>query len=154
VINRLSPLDNYMVPGNRHQTFETTVGRGIVGICYESAYSRLFWHQARNGGEFIVTVSNNDPYPEWMMQQHHALDVQRAVELDRWAIRVTNTGLSGLVDSHGRTRWLLDPQAYGLAKGQLYRHQGQSLYGLLGDWLTPVLLVTGVCLALIYRRSA
>jgi apolipoprotein N-acyltransferase len=151
VINRLSPLDSYMIPGDIDQTFDTTVGVGIVGICYESVYSRLFWHQARNGGEFIVTASNNDPYPLWMMQQHHALDVQRAVELDRWAIRVTNTGLSGLVDSHGRTQWLLPPQEYRLGLARLYRHQNQSVYGRWGDWLTPILLIAGVGLGVRHR---
>ena len=151
IINRLSPLDSYMIPGELDQTFNTSLGTGIVGICYESAYSRLFWHQAKNGGEFIVTASNNDPYPTGMMMQHHALDVQRAVELDRWAIRITNTGLSGLVDSHGRTRWLLAPQVYQLAKGRLYRHQNQSLYGAWGDWVTPVLLLGGIGLGALGR---
>ena len=151
VINRLSPLDSYMVPGDLNQTFETSIGTGIVGICYESVYSRLFWHQARHGGEFIVTASNNDPYPVWMMQQHHALDVQRAVELDRWAIRVTNTGLTGLVDSHGRTRWLVEPQDYRLRVGKLYRHSQLTLYGSWGDWLTPGLLGVGLVCAGVRR---
>jgi len=153
VINRLSPLDSYMIPGDVDQTFTTSVGTGIAGICYESVYSRFFWHQARNGGEFIINASNNDPYPPWMMEQHHALDVQRAVELDRWAIRVTNTGLSGLVDSHGRTRWLLEPLEYRLAVGQLYRHPNNSLYAAWGDWLTPALLIGGLGLGVIYRRT-
>lgn len=151
VINRLSPLDSYMVAGSPDQTFDTSVGVGIAGICYESVYSRLFWLQAHNGGEFIVTASNNDPYPHWMMMMHHALDVQRAVEIDRWAIRVTNTGLSGLVDSHGRTRWLLEPQTYGLQTGTLYRHRHPSLYGAWGDWLTPFLLAIGLGLAVLHR---
>jgi apolipoprotein N-acyltransferase len=153
IINRLSPLDSYMVPGDLDQTFTTSVGTGIVGICYESVYSRLFRHQARNGGEFIITASNNDPYPPWMMQQHHALDVQRAVELNRWAIRVTNTGVSGLVDSHGRTQWLLPTQDYRLAVGTLYRHDQLSAYGAWGDWLTPILLGAGLLAGLRHRRS-
>jgi apolipoprotein N-acyltransferase len=144
LIDRLSPLNSYMVPGDLDQRFDTSLGVGIVGICYESVYSRLFLHQARNGGEFMLTASNNDPYPLWMMQQQHALDVQRAVETDRWALRVTNTGLSGLVDGHGRSRWLVKPQEYRLATGTLYRHQHRSLYVAWGDWLTPLLLAAGL----------
>ncbi len=140
VINRLSPLDSYLVPGSSAQTFATSLGVGIVGICYESAYSRLFRRQTLAGGEFIVTASNNDPYPTWMMAQHHGLDVLRAVESDRWAIRVTNTGLSGLVDSHGQTTWLGQPDALIMYKGTLYRHSHHSLYIAWGDWLTPLLL--------------
>lgn len=145
LISRLSPLDSYLVPGAPRQRFETSVGIGIVGICYESAYSRLFRRQAQAGGEFIVTASNNDPYPVWMMRQHHGFDVLRAVESDRWALRVTNTGLSGLVDNHGRTLWLGAPQTYLTHRATLDRRQGLTPYVRWGDWLTPLLLgLTGV----------
>jgi hypothetical protein len=33
-----------------------------------------------------MTASNNDPYPPRMMAQHHAHDVMRAIESDRWAV--------------------------------------------------------------------
>lgn len=140
LINRLSPLESYLVPGPTNQRFDTSLGQGIVGICYESAYSRLFRRQVREGGEFIVTASNNDPYPVWMMQQHHGFDVLRAVESDRWAIRVTNTGLSGVVDNHGRTRWLGQPHTYLTHRATLDRRQTLSPYTRWGDWLTPLLL--------------
>ncbi|WP_052049783.1 apolipoprotein N-acyltransferase [Leptolyngbya sp. KIOST-1] len=140
LISRLSPLDSYLVPGQPRQQFATSVGRATVGICYESAYSRLFRRQTQAGGEFIVTASNNDPYPVWMMQQHHGLDVLRAVESDRWAIRVTNTGLSGLVDNHGRTLWLREPQTYLVHRAELERRQTLTPYVRWGDWLTPLLL--------------
>ncbi|HIK44537.1 MAG TPA: apolipoprotein N-acyltransferase [Leptolyngbyaceae cyanobacterium M65_K2018_010] len=138
-ISRLSPLNSYLVPGSPQQTFATQAGVGIVGICYESAYSRLFRRQALAGGEFIVTVSNNDPYPLGMMAQHHGFDVLRAVESDRWAIRVTNTGLSGLVDNHGRTHWLGAPNRFLVYRATLYRHLTLTPYVTWGDWLTPLL---------------
>ncbi|MBD2105548.1 apolipoprotein N-acyltransferase [Nodosilinea sp. FACHB-13] len=149
LISRLSPLDSYLVPGASEQRFETSVGQGIVGVCYESAYSRLFRPQVRNGGEFIVTASNNDPYPVWMMRQHHGFDVLRAVESDRWALRVTNTGLSGLVDNHGRTLWLGEPHTYLTHRATLDRRHTLTPYIRWGDWLTPLLL--GVTLVLGWR---
>jgi len=142
VINRLSPLDSYLTPGPAVQRFESTLGPVAVGICYESAYSRLFRRQVRQGGRFIVTTSNNDPYPPWMMTQHHALDVMRAVETHRWAVRVTNTGLSALVDSQGRTLWQLPPRTYALQIAQVYSQQDQTLYTRWGDWLGPTLVVS------------
>jgi apolipoprotein N-acyltransferase len=151
LINRLSPLDSYLVPGQPGQSFATSVGQSIVGICYESAYSRLFRHQAQAGGEFMVTTSNNDPYPVWMMQQHHGFDVMRAVESDRWALRVTNTGLSGLVDNHGRTLWLGEPQTTLTHQASLERRQTLTPYIRWGDWLTPLLL--GATLVLGWRQG-
>lgn len=144
IIQRLSPLDSYLVPGEPGQRFETSLGVATVGICYESAYSRLFRQQTRQGGQFIITASNNDPYPPGMMAQHHAFDVLRAVESDRWAVRITNTGLSGLVDNRGRTQWLGPPHQTLTHLASLHLRQTQTLYVRWGDWLLPVLLGSSV----------
>jgi apolipoprotein N-acyltransferase len=148
LINRLSPVEASMVPGEFDQEFNTPVGRAIAGICYESAFSRLFRVQAANGGEFILTASNNDPYSSTMMFQHHAQDVMRAVETDRWAARVTNTGYSGIVDPHGRTLWLSDNNIYEIHAENIYRRQTRTLYVQWGDWLTPLLLVSALAVGL------
>ncbi|MEY3298791.1 MAG: Apolipoprotein N-acyltransferase, partial [Cyanobacteriota bacterium] len=140
IIQRLSPLESYLVPGQPGQRFETSLGVATVGICYESAYSRLLRQQTHQGGRFIVTASNNDPYPPGMMAQHHAFDVLRAVESDRWAVRVTNTGLSGLVDNRGRTRWLGPPHQTLTYLATLDLRQTQTPYVRWGDWLLPLLL--------------
>jgi apolipoprotein N-acyltransferase len=152
LINRLSPVEASMVPGELEQQFDTPVGRAIAGICYESAFSRLFRVQAANGGEFILTASNNDPYSRTMMFQHHAQDVMRAIETDRWAARVTNTGYSGIVDPHGKTRWLSDNNIYEIHADTIYRRQTRSLYVQWGDWLTPLLLILGLTVGLGIRR--
>jgi apolipoprotein N-acyltransferase len=149
-IGRLSPLDNYLVPGSPQQQFTTQLGPAIVGICYESAYSWLFREQARSGGEFILTASNNDPYPPRMMIQHHALDVIRAIESDRWAVRATNTGLSGVVDPQGRTLWLATPNIYVTHIANIYRRQTLTPYVRWGNWVLVILW--GVSLMFIFRQ--
>ncbi|MBD2071168.1 apolipoprotein N-acyltransferase [Leptolyngbya sp. FACHB-671] len=148
LINRLSPVEASMIPGALEQQFDTPVGRAIAGICYESAFSKLFRVQAANGGEFILTASNNDPYSSTMMFQHHAQDVMRAIETDRWAARVTNTGYSGIVDPHGKTRWLSDNNIYEIHADTIYRRQTRSLYVQWGDWLTPLLLISALTVEL------
>ncbi|WP_008311469.1 apolipoprotein N-acyltransferase [Leptolyngbya sp. PCC 6406] len=140
IISRLSPLEGSLYPGALPTGLETPFGRAIVGICYESAYSDLFRRQAVRGGEWIMTASNNDPYPPRMMLQHHAQDVMRAIETDRWALRVTNTGISGVVTPRGETRWLAPHHEYVTHLEQIYRRRTQTLYVRWGDWLTPLLL--------------
>ncbi|MBD0335492.1 MAG: apolipoprotein N-acyltransferase [Cyanobacteria bacterium Co-bin13] len=154
LIGRLSPLDNYLVPGEPEQQFTTRLGSAIVGICYESAYSWLFREQARNGGEFILTASNNDPYPPRMMIQHHALDVIRAIESDRWAVRATNTGLSGIVDPQGRTLWLATPGTYTTHLATLYRRQTTTPYVRWGSWSLLILWSLGSALIFIQRDKS
>lgn len=148
LISRLSPISSSLLPGRSDQLFETSFGPAIIGICYESAYSNLFRLQAAKGGAWIMTASNNDPYPPRMMRQHHAQDVMRAIESDRWAARVTNTGISGLVTPHGETLWLSEPNQYATYLAQVYRRHTRTLYVRWGDWLTYMLLMSVVVLSL------
>jgi apolipoprotein N-acyltransferase len=148
VISRLSPVSSSLVPGKSSQMFTTPFGPATIGICYESAYSELFRQQTANGGEWIMTASNNDPYPPRMMMQHHAQDLMRAIESDRWAVRVTNTGISGIVTPHGQTQWLSTPNQYVTHLAPIYRRQTQTLYVRWGNWLTYSLLAGAIVLTL------
>jgi apolipoprotein N-acyltransferase len=143
IVDRLSPLNAHLVAGDPAQVFDTPFGRAIVGICYESAFSEHFRRQTARGGEFILTASNNAHYAKTMPAQHHAQDVIRAIESDRWAARATNTGYSSLVDPRGRTIWLSGINTYEIHAGTIYRRQAQTLYVRWGDWLTWSLLGLG-----------
>jgi apolipoprotein N-acyltransferase len=144
ILRRLSPMRMGMVPGSSHQIFETPFGRAIVGICYDSVFSELFRAQAAAGGQFILSIANNDPYSDRMMAQHHALDVIRAVESDRWLVRVTNTGLSAVIDPHGRTLWRSAVNERVTHAAKIERRSTQTLYVRFGNWLLPVMGVWSV----------
>ncbi len=141
-----------LAPGRFDQQLETPFGPVAVGICYESAFAGLFRAQVARGGQAIFTASNNDPYPPRQMMQHHAQDVMRAVETDRWAVRVTNTGISGVVDPQGRSRWLSTPDEQIVHNSQIYLRQSQTPYVRWGDWLTPTLLA--IALMILFRAAA
>ncbi|ARV62999.1 apolipoprotein N-acyltransferase [Nostocales cyanobacterium HT-58-2] len=141
LIKRLSPLDEHQVPGSSNQVFDTPFGRAIVGICYESAFSGQFRRQAAAGGQFILSPSNDAHYSAAMPAQHHAQDIMRAIETDRWAVRATNTGYSAFVNPHGKTVWISGHNTYEVHAETIYRRQTQTLYVRWGDWLTPLLLV-------------
>lgn len=151
VIGRLSPLGDSMVPGDFDQQLETPFGPMAAGICYEAAFAELYRQQVSRGGQAIFTASNNDPYPPRQMMQHHAQDVMRAVETNRWEVRVTNTGISGVVDPHGRSRWLSAPNQSVTHLAHIYRRQTRTPYVRWGDWLTPTLLLLAMASLLILR---
>lgn len=154
LIDRLSPLDAHMLPGAKGQLFETPFGRAIAGICYESAFAEHFRWQAAQGGQFILSASNDAHYSPAMTAQHHAQDVMRAIETDRWVARATNTGYSGIIDPHGRTQWLSGLNVYQLHADTIYRRQTQTLFVHWGDWFTPLLGTLAIILGLNgwYRR--
>lgn len=139
-MTRFSPLKDQLVPGDPRQVFLTPFGSAAVSICYESAFPERFRSQIRAGSEFILSSANNAHYSATMPAQHHALDVMRAIDGDRWLARATNTGFSAIISPHGETRWLSQLDQYQLHQGVIYRRRTQTLYIRWGDWLTPLLL--------------
>ncbi|MCT7972781.1 apolipoprotein N-acyltransferase [Laspinema olomoucense] len=135
IVSRLSPLEARLVAGKPDQVFDTPFGRAIAGICYDSAFSELFRRQAAAGGEFMLSASNDAHYTATMMEQHHAQDVMRAIETDRWAVRATNTGYSAIVNPQGKTIWISEQNTYQIHTDTIYRRQTQTLYVRWGDWL-------------------
>jgi apolipoprotein N-acyltransferase len=142
IVDRLSPLQAHLIPGDPDQIIDSPFGQIIVGICYESAFSEHFRRQAARGGEFIITASNNAHYSHAMPAQHHAQDTMRAIETDRWMARATNTGYSAFVDPHGNQLWLSDLDKYQIHSETIYRRDTRTLYVRWGDWLTKVLIIT------------
>ncbi len=151
IMGRLSPFSESMVPGGFDQRLETPLGPMAAGICYEAAFAELYRQQVNRGGQAIFTASNNDPYPPRQMMQHHAQDVMRAVETDRWEVRVTNTGISAVVDPQGRSRWLSAPNQSVTHLAHIYRRQTRTPYVRWGDWLTPLLLLSAAINLLLLR---
>jgi apolipoprotein N-acyltransferase len=154
LIKRLSPLRGEVEAGSNTQLVDTPWGRFIMGICYESAYPANFRFQTAAGGKLILSASNNSHFASYMSAQHHAQDVARAIESDRWAVRATNTGYSGFVDPNGRTIWLSDVNTYETHAETVYLRTTKTLYVLWGDWLTPLLCVTSIGIYLKHRFIA
>ncbi len=140
LVSKLTTVAENGFPGTLNQQVDTPFGRAIASICYDSAFPEVFRGQASRGGQFILTASNLDPYSEVLMAQHQAQDLMRAIETDRWAVRATNTGYSGVIDPHGRIVWRSQPQTYDIHAETIYRRQTQTGYVRWGDWLTPLLL--------------
>lgn len=143
-IGRLSPLEANLAAGSDRQQFRTPWGLAAVGICYESAYAEHFRRQIARGAEFILSAANNAHYSSAMPAQHHAQDVLRAIEGDRWLARATNTGYSAIIDPRGRSIWRSALDRYELHVGSIYRQRTITPFVRWGNWLTPLLLVLAI----------
>ena len=154
LINRLSPLEAQQVAGADNQVFDTPFGRATSSICYESAFGEHLRRQTALGGQFILSAANNAHYSPAMPAQHHAQDVMRAIESDRWAVRATNTGYSGIIDPHGKTEWISKLNTYQLHAATIYRRETKTLYVRIGDWLMLLLLTLSlIVLGIILNNS-
>ena len=86
-------------PGDKYTLMPFGDRRAGVFICIESAYPWIARRMTSDGADVLINISN-DGYlgPTAVMRQHLANAIFRAVENGRPVLRVTNTGLSALID--------------------------------------------------------
>lgn len=139
------PLNPFVVKGNAMAST----------VCYEDIFS----------GEFagLVALSTQEPTvfvnlsnlawfgQSWALDQHAQMGRTRSAEHRKPGLRVTNTGLSGIVDEHGQ--WVERVQA-GQAlvwSGEIQGRTGQTFFAKWGDrlWFS----IWGVVLLLLCVRE-
>lgn len=104
IVGEFTPGSNYTL-----MPFGDT-GKAGVFICIESAYPWIARKLTFDGANVLINISN-DGYlgPTAVMRQHLANVIFRAVENGRPVVRVTNTGLSAMIEPNGRIDDLTEP---------------------------------------------
>jgi apolipoprotein N-acyltransferase len=122
------PLD---VPG---------VGRFAPLNCYEDIRAPIARHATLDGGaEILFAVANDGWFGDTMAPfQHEALALWRAVENRRYLARVTNTGVTDVIDPAGRVTMRLPLFQPASVVAEVRKVRILSLYTRVGDafaWL-------------------
>ncbi|MCL1856423.1 MAG: apolipoprotein N-acyltransferase [Kiritimatiellaeota bacterium] len=114
-------------------------------ICFEDTVSGLARRAVREGAQLLVNQSNDAWFANSSEgRQHHDQAVFRAVENRTPLVRVSNTGVSGIIDPVGRFG---DNSAYFCAPVAARAHDWPlSPYTRYGDWLfaIPCALLTAL----------
>jgi len=147
--------------GDRGDPIATPAGLVGVLICYESAFDGFARGAARQGAAVLAVLTNDG----WFGQsagpmQHAAYSAVRAVETGRTVVRAANTGISMVIDPHGRVLARLPLGQEGVATAAA-AVPIQTLY-LRGGWVIApgmavvmiLLVVAGASGALQDRRRA
>ena len=89
-------------PGTEYPLLPLGNARAGIFICFESAFPYIARRFVNDGADVLINISN-DGYlgPTPVMKQHLANAVFRAVENNRPVLRVTNTGITAYINSHG-----------------------------------------------------
>jgi len=97
-----------MAPGAKNQVaFEFDDTRVLPAICYEIAYSEVFFDFLKSDknqkDSFILTVSNDAWFGRsWGPHQHLQIAQSRALEFGMPVIRATNNGITAIINLHGQ----------------------------------------------------
>jgi apolipoprotein N-acyltransferase len=139
-LSRLAPGDIDFVPGPSARTIQLPGNWGKVGfqLCYEIIFSGQVVDR-RNRPDFIFNPSNDAWFGRWGPPQHLAQARLRAAEEGLPIIRSTPTGISALIDPHGRILQALPWRTAGVIDGTMPVPLNPTLFARLGN-IIPVAL--------------
>ncbi len=93
-----------MTHGKRRVVFAGGGHRYGVFICYESIFADEVRQFVNLGADVLVNISDDGWYGDTSAPwQHLNIARMRAIENDRWLLRDTNSGITTVIDPHGRT---------------------------------------------------
>ena len=125
-----------------------------VAICYEISDGRSLAKAVAQGGQWLLTIANLDPYPDLLQRQFLALAQLRAMEVGRDLFSVANTGPTAVVDATGRVQQLLLSGEEGVAAAMIQMRQGLTGYARWSELPLLMLLTTGVVQRIVSRRGS
>jgi apolipoprotein N-acyltransferase len=137
-VNKLSDAIGNFRPGTEYtKGVVPGIGRFGAAICYEITFPGLVRKFFKDGGDFLVTVTNDawfgrssGPY------QHFSMAVLRAVENRKPVIRAANSGISGFIASDGQVLKKTRLFERKVVTAELKTDSKLTLYSRYGDWFS------------------
>lgn len=157
VLYDISPNSGRFESGKSLKPFKfkknNTVHNIGINICYEDILPYFVNKQISIGNsDLLVNITNDtwfgDTTEPW---EHFALAKFRAIEHHKYMIRVTNSGVTAIIDPLGRVSevsGILKPQ---IMLGEVKFLSGRSIYSYIGN--TPWWILTIVFVYLVFVRK-
>ncbi|HKC23912.1 MAG TPA: apolipoprotein N-acyltransferase, partial [Thermoanaerobaculia bacterium] len=118
VLRAIKPISRAVPGGFTPGAAATLIPFGGVtlggAVCYEVVYPSVARDEARGGADLLFTLTNDAWYGSLGAREQHFQAVSfRAVETRLPLVRAAITGISGLVDAHGRVLARIGPDVAG-----------------------------------------
>jgi apolipoprotein N-acyltransferase len=126
--------------------FITSFGQTSPLICYEIVYADFVRQRAENS-HWLLTLSNDAWFGKSLgPYQHLEIAQMRSIELGRYLVRSTNSGVSALVDHRGQILKKTGLFTSEILEGEITPMIGQTPFAKWGNMPTGIM----ICLTLIY----
>lgn len=115
-----------------------------AAICYEVEYPDTVRHNAKNT-DFLLTVSNEAWFGTSLeLWQHLQMAQMRSIETGRWFLRVTNTGLTAIIDDKGKIVSQIPEMTRTVLRGEVEARTGDTPFMQWGSY--PIVVLCGLLL--------
>jgi apolipoprotein N-acyltransferase len=153
-LRNLSPTIGNLTPGSGGLvTLPNGVSIGPL-ICYEDILPALGRQAVRQGAQLLVNLTND----AWFGRTrapflHRSLAAFRAIENRVYLVRVTNTGLTSIIDALGREQLALPLYQRMASVHTIEPLQLSTLYTRFGDWFAQLSSILTLLLPLVGRQQ-
>jgi apolipoprotein N-acyltransferase len=133
------PLADFARGETSQQPLAVAGQQVAVNICYEDVFGAEIARQLPQAS-LLVNVSNVAWFGRSIApRQHLQISQARALETGRPMLRATNTGMTAIIDAHGRVQNVAPEFTASVVRGEVSGHTGVTPYVRWLDW--PVLIV-------------
>jgi apolipoprotein N-acyltransferase len=134
-VDQLRAVPRDISPGHADTLFEVdgvTIG---TPICFENTYPNLVRRFVDDGAELLVVTTNDSSFLLSPASREHVIMSQvRAVENGRWIVQAAISGISAVIDEHGRVVAETKQFVPAILRASVPSSTAKTLYTRLGDW--------------------
>ena len=122
-----------------------------AAVCFESIFPDLIRKFIVKGSTFIVVITNDvwfGPYASPI--QHAMISAMRAIEFHRPVVRCANTGISMIIDAHGRILKRTGTFERTMLTGEIIPESRMTVYARYGNIFSIFSVVVSVAAMIVY----
>jgi apolipoprotein N-acyltransferase len=145
IVNTVAiPMSDFSLGTDNPKPLDLAGQKVAPNICWEDAFGEEIIRQLPEA-TLLVNVSNVAWFGDSLApSQHLQISRMRAIETGRTMLRATNTGMTAIVDPHGRVVGRLPQFAEGILSGEAQGYSGATPYV---RWGNPPIVIA--CFALV-----
>jgi apolipoprotein N-acyltransferase len=146
-------LGNFL-PGDDSQPLMTAGGyKFATSICYEDAFSTVFLNKLPQAA-YLINVTNDAWFGDSLEpHQHMQIARMRSIESGRYLLRVTNTGITAIVNEKGRVIKQAPMFTQIAMTDYMVPMKGRTPFSYIGDVsVITVISLVSIVLIFLYRK--
>ncbi|ASK77779.1 apolipoprotein N-acyltransferase [Paraphotobacterium marinum] len=158
LLRKLGPFFNLpmsdFTPGKYKQNNFNANGIIIsADLCYEILFPEQIRNNVNSDTDVLLTLSDDTWFGKSIgPSQHMQIAQMRALELGKPLLRGTNSGITAVVNIHGKIEKRLPMFKTDILQAEVMPYEGMTPYGKFGYLLTSVFILLNIFWGLIFSR--
>ncbi|MEM4245363.1 MAG: apolipoprotein N-acyltransferase [Candidatus Nanoarchaeia archaeon] len=134
------------------ETIKTPLGKMGILMCYEETQPEIARAHVNNGAELLIALSNNNRFKEsnglFLTSLYSTVT---ASENGKYVTRVTNTGITQIVNPQGKIVGKINSNSRGILVAEVYLNDHKTFYTKYGNVLVNI--TVALIIIIVIKRS-